>query len=276
MEPIKAQFSGEGHSKSTEPLPAPPTQSSPFTAKLNRTTAEIPRTNDLSDRRGPITSVFAPEDFDDGKAGDDGDRDQKHTADLAETRQTNPPPGSIKNSNTSVGVGVPADSLNHRNIIVNPNSGSTIKRASKLNLFILAGLLLLGIAGLVIGATSYFKRQAQERTAQEQAQIKIQIENQNQKDGQIGRLRDKIAEINRRLQAADKPSLKEKRDIWYESLKQLSYRLDEISNTPPEQLTKISQDCDLIGKELKKIEDEVNSLQGLIPSSMANREPVKV
>ena len=105
--------------------------------------------------------------------------------------------------------------------------------------------------------------------------MKMKIENQNLKDSQIGRLREKIAEINKRLQVADKPTLKEKRNLWSESLNKLSLRLDDISNMSSVQLPEISRACDEVSQELKKIEEEVYKLQGLLPAQ-TNREPVKV
>jgi chromosome segregation ATPase len=121
--------------------------------------------------------------------------------------------------------------------------------------------------------TTHFKQQAQARVAQQQAQLKI--ENQNQKDGRIGSLRDKIAELNKRLQASDKPSIKKKHDI-VESLNRLSQRLDEVNKMSPDELSEISQACDDIGKELSKIEEEVNSLHGLLPTLETDRDPIKV
>ena len=135
---------------------------------------------------------------------------------------------------------------------------------------------MLGVAGLVVSATSYFRQQRQERDAQQQAQLKLQAEHQKEKEGRIGRLRDKIAEINKKLQANDKPSLKEKREAWNQSLNKLSLRLDEVNQMSSEELAQISLACDEINQELKKIEDEVNSLQGLLPPSLSNRDPIKV
>jgi hypothetical protein len=50
-----------------------------------------------------------------------------------------------------------------------------------------------------------------------------------------------------------------KRDIS-ESLNRLSQRLDDIDKMSSNQLSDISQACDEIGKELNKIEEELNSL----------------
>jgi chromosome segregation ATPase len=103
----------------------------------------------------------------------------------------------------------------------------------------------------------------------------MKVEIQNQKEGRIGSLRDRIAELNKRLQASDKPSLKKKQDIS-ESLNRLSQRLDDINKMSSDQMSEISQACDEIGKELNKIEEELNNLHGLLPSLETNREPIKV
>ena len=134
---------------------------------------------------------------------------------------------------------------------------------------------LVGGGGLAVGVTAHFRQQAQARADLQQAQIKI--ENQNQKDGRIGSLRDKIAELSKRLQASEKPSTKKKLNDMVDSLNKLSQRLDDVNKMPPDQLSEISQACDDIGKELSKIEDEVNSLlHGLLPPMETDRDPIKV
>jgi len=265
--------------KATEPLPAPPAQSMPFTAKPQRRTTDLSRANDLSDRRGPITAVFAPEDFDDDLQSRSSPSHSARTEPL-ESRVTKPvnPQNPAANpapepSTSKTGGSTPNTSHDQSNSKANSKDGKHGR-----NLVILAGLIALGIGGLLIGligaATTYFKQQAQARSAQEQAQLKL--ENQNLKEGRIGSLRDRIAEISKRLQASDKPAVKGKRNTWSESLNRLSQRLDSINKMSSEQLQEISQACDEIGKELNKIEEEVNSLQGLFPSPEINREPVKV
>jgi uncharacterized protein HemX len=145
---------------------------------------------------------------------------------------------------------------------------------SRSNLAIVIGLLILAIAGLAIGAASYWQKQ--EQSALQQAQEQRKQENEKEKEGRIGQLREQIAEINRKLQAADKPAFKDRREAWDESLSKLSARLSEIDQMSSEQLPQISQACDEISKELKKIEEEVNSLQGLLPAPLTKREPIKV
>jgi len=148
------------------------------------------------------------------------------------------------------------------------------EKSSRKGSYLLAGLLVLAIAGSVVGVTSYYlKQKAEKNTAQKEAQL----ENQNQKEGKIAQLREKIAEINKKLlQTSDKPALKDKRNGWRESLNKLSFRLDEVAEIPPDNSQQITDACDEIAKELKKIEDEVNNLQGLLPVQMSNRQPIKV
>jgi uncharacterized phage infection (PIP) family protein YhgE len=62
-----------------------------------------------------------------------------------------------------------------------------------------------------------------------------------------------------------------------DSLNRLSQRLDDVNKMSPDQLSEISQACDDIGKELGKIEEEVNSLlNGLLPPMETDRDPIKV
>jgi len=117
---------------------------------------------------------------------------------------------------------------------------------------------------LVILVFSYFytREQSQTRDTKEQAQTQVQRENQDQKEGQIARLRDRIAEIRKRLLASDRSALKGKRDVWSESLNRLNQRLDDISKMSSDQLQEISRVCGEVAKELDKIEKEINSLIG--------------
>jgi hypothetical protein len=255
--------------RATEPLPAPPAQSKPFTAKAQRSTTELSRSGEVSERRGPITAVFAPEDFD-----DDQQVSATSKTEPLESRSTKPI--NPQNSTSTLAPEPSASKGGGSTQVADKTQSNSTDRHTRRNLIILGGLMLLGIGGLVIGATTYLKQQAEARDAQQQAEKKSKIEKQNQKEGLIGNLRDRIAEISKRVQALNKQSLKEKRDAWSESLNKLSQRLDGVSNISSEQSQEINQACDEIGKELSKIEEEVNSVQGLFPSTIINREPIKV
>ncbi|MGH9841560.1 MAG: protein phosphatase 2C domain-containing protein [Blastocatellia bacterium] len=272
--------SGDPNAQTTLPLQGPPKEATPFTAKIPRKAPDLPRTNDLSDRRGPITSVFGPEEFEGAPpaapAKEPGAKGPtaKEPADSAVERQPAPTTAPLPRRQTEP---LPASQPRHE-ATTKPTTGMDPRTGgqSKTNLIILVGLLMLGVFGLVVGATSYLRQQAQARTEQEQAQLKLQKEEQDRKEGRIEHLRGKIAEIDKRLQAVEKPALKEKRDIWNESLNRLRERLDEIGKMSSDQVPQISQACDEIGQELKKIEDEVNDLQGLMPMPLSNRQPVKI
>ncbi len=267
--------SGDPDAPTTLPLHVPPKEATPFTATLPRKGTDLRRTNDLSDRRGPITSVFGPEEFEDdpptASAKEPGTKEPVDSASERKPASTTAP--LPRRQTEPLPPAQPAQEAAPKPAkVTEPRTGGQ----SRTNLVILVGLLMLGVFGLVVGATSYLRQQAQARTAQEQAQMKLQIEKQNQKEGRIEHLRGKIAEIDKRLQAAEKPALKEKRDVWNESLNRLKERLDEIGKMSPDQVPQISQACEEIGQELKKIEDEVNSLQGLLPAPLTNRQPVKI
>jgi PPM family protein phosphatase len=253
----------------TEPLPTPPSQSTPFTSKADFATTELSQSTDPLHQRGPTTLVFSPDDL----------NDDPHIPPLDpvktepfESRDTTP--FNTQNSTSPMAQSSPVSKTDGMSLDAKGAQSRSTNGRSRKNIFILIGLMGLGIVGLAFGVTTYLKQQA--RAAQQQAQMKQQIENQNLKEGRIGSLRDRIAELNKRLQASDKPSLKKKRDIWSESLNKLSQQLDDINKMSPEQSSEITQACDEIGKELNKIEEEVNSLQGLLPSLETNRDPIKV
>jgi len=267
-----AALSNVAEAGATEPLPTPPAQTMPFTTKADPATTELSRATDTLNPRGPITAVFAPVGL-----NDDPNLSPLPSADTEELEPHDARPVHPQNS-TVVPAQDPTNSkAASKTGELAPNDeglqSSLGDGRSRKGFFILATVIALVIGGLAVGVTTHFKQQAQARAAQQQAQLKI--ENQNQKDGRIGSLRDKIAELNKRIQASDKPSIKKKHDI-VESLNRLSQRLDEVNKMSPDQLSEISQTCDDIGKELSKIEEEVNSLHGLLPTLETDRDPIKV
>jgi formylglycine-generating enzyme required for sulfatase activity len=207
----------------------------------------------------------------------DNQTDQAYTD---EYKQTTPPVQSpfqqekTRNHHTVGRKQAPSPSIDYGHIpsvTKPPINIPAEKKGSRKGTYILAGLLILAVAGLVFGVSSFLKQKEEGRTLQKEAQI----DNQNQKDGKIAQLREKIAEINKKLQASNHPALRDKRNIWRQTLDRLSLRLDEIAEIPADRAQQIINACDEIGKELKKIEDEVNNLQGLLPSQLTDRQPIK-
>jgi hypothetical protein len=265
-------LSNAAEAGATEPLPTPPAQTIPFTVKSDPTTTELSRSTDPLSPRRPITAVFSPVDLNDDPNVSPLPPAKTEQFESQDTRPIHPQNSTVvpaQNSPISKAASL-TDELAPNDKGLQASSGDD---RSRKGFFILAGMIALVIGGLAVGVTTHFKQQAQARADQQQAQMKI--ENQNQKDGRIGSLRDKIAELNKRLQASEKPSIKKKRDI-VESLNRLSQRLDDVNKMSPDQLSEISQACDDIGKELSKIEEEVNSLHGLLPTLETDRDPIKV
>jgi chromosome segregation ATPase len=129
---------------------------------------------------------------------------------------------------------------------------------------------------LLIGGASYIRRQATARQREEIARARTILD--NEKEGQIRKLREKMDELSKKIevQSADKPVLKSTLDKWREQLESLGVRLDEISKLPSEPSDLINQRCEDIGNELRKIEDDLDKLQGLLPPGMGKRAPVRV
>lgn len=261
--------SPSGEARKTEPLPPPPKQSTPFTTPLTRPSSERSRTNDLSDRVGPITAVFAPEEF---------EEDSRTTAE-----QKNPNPTTPLDSRYTKPISAsPSQPMPEPNAAATPslsngqNGVRSASKSSKANLAIFTGLVLLVVAGLVISATLFFKQRAEEKSAQKIVEDNLKAEKKDRKESQVKRLREKIAEIDKNIQAVDKPTSKEKRDRLMQSLEEQGRRLDEVDQVSEDQLPKITEICDEISKKLKEIEDELKSLQGLLPLRLTSRAPVKL
>jgi PPM family protein phosphatase len=258
----------------TQPLAPPPAQTAPFTSKVDPVTTELSRTTDPLNPRGPITAVFAPVDLNDDPNVSSLPSAKTEPFDSNDSRLVHPQNSAAVTAQNPSNSRASSDTEELPPVDKDPKSSQGGGRSRK-GLFILIGFIALVIAGLAVGVTAHLKQQAQARAALQQAQLKI--ENQNQKDGRIGSLRDKIAELNKRLQASEKPSTRKKLDDLVESLNRLSQRLDNVNKMSPDQLSEISQACDDIGKELSKIEEEVNSLlHGLLPTMETDRDPIKV
>jgi len=257
--------------RATEPLPTPPSQATPFTAPLQRQQPARNRTNDLSDRVEPITAVFAAEDFDTENFKED-------SGTAAVKSQTTTPLDSRYTKPLSASSTAPvkeAGGATQRNSSSNGHGSQTSKSSSKTNMAIIIGLLLVGIAGLVAGATWYFKSTEEDKEARNQTALKAEKEIQNQKEGSIERLKTRIVGIRNKLDANDKPSLKSKRENWQEKLNKYEKKLADLGEEG-KSLEEVRQTCEEIDKELRQIEEEFDKAQGLIPPQRLIRDPIKL
>jgi len=239
--------------------PPPPSRSQPFTNSPRterRERPDRPRTNDLSDRREPITAVFGPDEIE----GQTGRQSSSRATSKVFKHSGKPSAGHTS-------ARLLADSL-----------GSPFKaaRSSRRHQYFIIGLVLTVLTVLLIGGASYIRRQATARQREEIARARTILD--NEKEGQIRKLREKMDELSKKIevQSADKPVLKSTLDKWREQLESLGVRLDEISKLPSEPSDLINQRCEDIGNELRKIEDDLDKLQGLLPPGMVKRAPVRV
>jgi len=203
-------------------LPPPPVKVIPFTNAPRRPANVRTLTNDLSDRRGPITAVFS----------------------LAES-ESSADMGSARALNARLGDGL------------SKGSNRPIRRIRGLYVAVtLAGILL----ALFIGATAFIKRQ-QSAIEREKANIL-----NDQKQARIGRLRDKLEGLRKKidLQLTAKPAARVALETLREQIGRISQQLDKINNVEAVSPESITRDCDEIEQEMQKIEDELDSLQGLL------------
>jgi protein phosphatase len=270
--PDEPQNPSGGGVRKTEPLPSPPKQSTPFTAQLARSSVDRQRTNDLSDRVGPITAVFAPEDSpidEDEKSHVTAEQKPlSHTAPL-DPRLTKPLSAGLPELPREMGSPThPASSNNH-------DGAQPVKRGSKTNLTIFIGLVFLGIAGLVITATSYLRQQKADAEARQVASARAQEETQKEKQGSIEQVKTRIATLRNKLElgTASKPAAENKLEDWRKRLAEFEQQLDSLNN---KSLDETKQTCLDIERQIQQIDDEFTKAQGLLPLHPANRQPVKV
>lgn len=214
--------------------PPPPTGVVPFSSVLPRRNVPGPRSNDLSDRRGPITAVFALPDVESG---------------------TNPTSLSL---NTETG--------SRRRKQNTPGSRLSFRSRGLYLAAVLAAILLM----ILIGATTFIRRQ---QSALEKQKISIL---NDQKQARIVRLREKLDALRKKieLQSSDKPATKVPLGNLSDQLGRISSRLDEVGQLDAGQSGTITEVCGEIERDLQKIEDQLDSLQGLLRSNQ--KTPVRI
>jgi len=256
-----------GDIRKTEPLPAPPKEASLFTAPLSRPSAERHRTNDLSDRVGPITAVFAPEEL-----PEDLEEESRITAEhkpystaSLDPRLTKPLSAITPQSAAEMNSPASPSSNDH-------HGKQPEKNSSKTNLTIFIGLVFLAIAGLVVSLT-YVKQQRTDASENELAKRQNEEAKQKDKQVKIEEVKKEIVTLRNKLATVSKPSIEGKLEGWRNTLIEFEQQLDSLSDKPPDVAQQICAD---IRRQIKQIDDEFLKAQGLLPLHPANREPVKV
>lgn len=278
------------------PVPPPPAKSQPFSGPLTgdlqrREVTERPMSIEEARRRGPITSVFIIGDEEQGPSGSLPDETpeaprERSTAPLTESKsQPAQSKGSEKGSESATvrdesGAAKQTSPATVEGRSVHTPPGALSKGSSgtsaglNRNLLATIGVTVVAVAALIAGLFYYVRREEAEKKQQQQEETRLILD--ERKRVSVRRLRDKIDDINRRLsvQAADKPALKGTLGTWRERLDKLTQRLEEVSLLPSQPEEMVMQGCEEIGRELQKIEDELNNLQGLLP--LADDHPVRV
>jgi protein phosphatase len=254
------------------PPPSPPSQSSPPVSKPPRNNPnDSARSSDLSGRRGPITSVFAP---------DDVEEDEQVTASLrqpqagvtAATAQRRTKALTSDASETSAMPTLPSAS---------PQGGSSpdgrAARPStdkpsggpKLALLILGGLMILALS---IGAFWYY-RAAQQKEIERQ-QLAEREKQQQALQARISNLRERIIQLTKRTSQSSESLAA--RETLRRRLDELGQRLDaaQKDSLSPEKFASVNQACDEIEQTFSSLQSELDKLSGFPPRRFINLRPV--
>ena len=103
-------------------------------------------------------------------------------------------------------------------------------------------------------------------------------EAENRREGQFQRLRNRIDQVEQRLNSqpselsiARKPILE-----WQEKIKELRRRLDLMRGLSPAEEELFSKSFEEIEQELSQIEGEFNRLQGPRTATHSDRDPIRI
>lgn len=145
--------------------------------------------------------------------------------------------------------------------IVIPRTETAPLKKSRATFYIIIGLVAIGIGGITAGGYSYYIRQSRDASVIENAESKAQAEYQTQKDTQISKLRDKVSELNKRIQAMQQqPELQEKYTLSSIELRDINQRLEIVNATvPANDYQKVNQNCDEITRDLLKLEADLGN-----------------
>jgi predicted nucleic acid-binding Zn-ribbon protein len=103
-------------------------------------------------------------------------------------------------------------------------------------------------------------------------------EAENRREGQFQRLRNRIDQVEQRLNAQPSELTPSRKAIpdWQEKIKSLRSRLDRIRSLPPTEEESLSRSFEEIEQELSQLEGELNRLQGPRTATHSDRDPVRI
>ncbi len=256
-------LSHEAVTSESPPLASSTTPSAAASETQRQAPPETRPSSELAGRRGPITAVFAPEDYaeDEQIKAATGQQATAAKAPDPAARQTKPLPAiravSQERSSSQKAAASLAEGYNFRRPAPRP-----FLRAA-FGLPLLGGLLLLG---LVVGSFFYYRHMRTQAEIQRQ-----QKERQQTLALRISELRNRLALLNRR--ASQLPA-QQQVETLRQRLEEVARRLEAISTFPVEKFSEAMQACQEIEEVLEQIDSSLKKLEeitGLLPSRLTQQ-----
>jgi predicted nucleic acid-binding Zn-ribbon protein len=140
-------------------------------------------------------------------------------------------------------------------------------------------ILCLSILFSVLWGTGSVFQGLLSRPSRQQAGERLTLsEAENRREGQFQRLRNRIDQVEQRLNSqpselstARKPILE-----WQEKIKDLRRRLDLMRGLSPAEEELFSKSFEEIEQELSQIEGDLNRLQGPRTATHSDRDPIRI
>jgi hypothetical protein len=247
-EPLKTEPLKEPASPgSTEPLPPPPTSVLTSASRPRpQTSVNSPRTSETGRRSEPITSVFAPEDF---------DQDQRVKASFSSQP-------SLAAVDESIGGG--ADSSSPlRDETTAPESRRRRSNGSLSGPTIM--IALIAVIGLLGAGAWYVYQQRQERAREARAAAEAKLRRETERNDRRQELLDSVqrllVNVNQKLLATETTVKKERLDKLTDRLREVEQKFESIKTRPADQLAEIEDDCRRIEEKIGELEKDLDDLR---------------
>jgi protein phosphatase len=249
--------------------PADPSSITPSSSSNSRTQRESPPetrpSGDLAGRRGPITAVFASEDYAENEQTEAVTKQRAAATKLPDptARQTKPLSAVAGREREQGSASKAAAALVEEYNFRRPRARPSLRAAFGLTL--LGSLLLLGLAA---GGFWYYRHTLTQAETQRQ-----QKEQQQTLAVRIGELRNRIALLNRR--ASQLPA-QQQVETLRQRLEEVARRLDGISTFPPDKFPEAMQACQEVDEVLEQIDSnlkKIENITGLLLSPLTQQQP---
>jgi protein phosphatase len=256
--PFEIDWSAGGREDTTPPgMPPPPPKALGFAPTPPPATERPAAPRGRSLRKDPITAVFS-----------------------IENPSGEPDPGSKRQLTGEKRPSQPHHSRMRRIESFDSITGASKLRSRTLPVLIGGGVILcLSILFSVLWGTGSVFQGLLSRPSRQQAGERLTLsEAENRREGQFQRLRNRIDQVEQRLNSqpselstARKPILE-----WQEKIKDLRRRLDLMRGLSPAEEELFSKSFEEIEQELSQIEGDLNRLQGPRTATHSDRDPIRI